>query len=302
VIYLKSKRMPPPGEETLWIDAEFRALLERAGWDRFDVVMAAAEGHCWRAMPHRENWRFDLPDGQGGSCRVYVKKHHVRRWRSWLRARLGQQPPATPARIEMENVARLRQAGVESMRVIALGERFHADGLVESFLITEELQGFLELQFFLPQRFPARHQMITRGRNRDLDCLVRRVAEIARKFHQGGYNHRDLYAGHFFVREPVAGEFEIRLIDLQRVQHRRRFRRRWVLKDLAQLAWSLAADRIGCRDRLAFMRHYLGVSKLRPCDKRLVREVLAWQQRMQRKLGSVEEHSRPFGKTKVQGA
>jgi hypothetical protein len=289
-----------PGEETLWIDAEFRPLLERAGWDRFEAVMAASEGHCWRAMAHRENWRFDLPDGRGGSCHVYVKKHHVRHKQSWLKARLKRQPSATPARVEMENVARLREVGIESMRVIAMGERFHADGLVESFLITEELRGFLELQFFLPQRFASRCPMITLGRNRDLDRLIHRVAEIARKFHQSGYNHRDLYAGHFFVREPSAGEFEIRLIDLQRMQHRRRFRRRWLVKDLAQLAWSLSADRIGCRDRLAFMRHYLGVPRLRPCDKRLVREVLAWQQRMQRKLGSIEEHSRPFENMKVE--
>ena len=251
-------------------------------------------------MPHRENWRFDLSDGEGGSCRVYVKKHHVRRRRSWLRAWLGRRPAATPARVEMENVARLRQAGIESMRVIALGERFQADGLVESFVITEELRGFLELQFLLPQRFASRRPTITRGRNQDLDRLVRRVAEITRKLHETGYNHRDLYAGHFFVREPIAGEFEIRLIDLQRVQHRRRFRRRWLVKDLAQLAWSLPADRIGCRDRLAFMRHYLGVSRLRPCDKRLVRAVLARQQRMQRKLGSIEDHSRPFGTMKAE--
>jgi hypothetical protein len=284
-----------PHNETLWIDAEFRPLLERAGWDRFEAVMAASDGHCWRAMPDRENWRFDLPDGQGGTCRVYVKKHHVRRRRSWLGAALGRPPAATPARIEMENVARLRQAGVESMRVIALGERFHDDGLVESLLVTEELRGFRELQFFLPQRFACRSRTITRGRNRDLDHLIRQVAEIARRFHETGYNHRDLYAGHFFVREPRAGEFEIRLIDLQRVQHRRRFRRRWLVKDLAQLAWSLPAERIGCRDRLAFMRHYLGVTRLRPCDKRLVREVLARHQRMQRKLGGIEEHSRPFG-------
>jgi hypothetical protein len=284
-----------PHNETLWIDAEFRPLLERAGWDRFEAVMAASDGHCWRAMPQRENWRFDLSDGQGGSCRVYVKKHRVRRRRSWLRAAWGRPPAATPARTEMENVARLRQAGIESMRVIALGERFHVDGLVESILVTEELRGFRELQFFLPQRFARRGSMITRGRNRDLDSLIRRIAEVARKFHETGYNHRDLYAGHFFVREPSAGEFEIRLIDLQRVQHRRRFRRRWLVKDLAQLAWSLPAERIGCRDRLAFMRHYLGIARLRPCDKRLVREILARQQRMQRKLGGIEGHSRPFG-------
>jgi hypothetical protein len=135
----------------------------------------------------------------------------------------------------------------------------------------------------------ARH--ITRGRDRRLDRLVCEVAEVARRFHWAGYNHRDLYAGHFFVREPTAGQFYVRLIDLQRVQLRRRFRRRWLVKDLAQLAWSLPADRLGCRRRLAFMRHYLGVAKLRACDKRLIREILARQERMQRKLGSAEKHA-----------
>ena len=103
------------------------------------------------------------------------------------------------------------------------------------------------------------------------------------------------------MREPVAGEFDIRLIDLQRVQHRRRFRRRWLVKDLAQLAWSLPADCVGCTHRLAFLRHYLGVPRLRPCDKRLIREVFAKQQRMQRRLGDVRHDSRPFEERKAEG-
>jgi hypothetical protein len=282
-------------EGAVWIDAEFRAILERAGWNRFDTVMTASEGHCWRLLPQRENWCFDLPDGRGRSCRVYLKKHHVRQWGAWLRMKLGMPLPATPARIETENVLRLRNAGIKSMRVIAFGERFCMDGLVESFFMTEELTGFLELPFFLVQRFPTCPRQVTRRRNRDLDRLMRGVAEVARKFHQASYNHRDLYGGHFFVSEPAPGRFEIRLIDLQRVQQRRWFRRRWVVKDLAQLAWSLPLDRISCTQRMAFLHHYLGVRRLRPCDKRLVHEVLAKQQRMQRRVGAVRCHSRPFG-------
>jgi hypothetical protein len=75
------------------------------------------------------------------------------------------------------------------------------------------------------------------------------------------------------------------MIDLQRVQRRRRFRRRWLVKDLAQLAWSAPGDRIKCTQKVAFMRHYLGVGKLRPAHKRLIRRVLAKQRAMQRKLG-----------------
>jgi hypothetical protein len=51
------------------------------------------------------------------------------------------------------------------------------------------------------------------------------------------------------------------------------------------LAWSLPADRIQTTHKLAFLRHYFGVRRLRPGHKRLVRLVLLKQQVMQRRLG-----------------
>ena len=126
----------------------------------------------------------------------------------------------------------------------------------------------------------------TPPRDHNLDRLIRQLALVVRQFHAAGYNHRDLYCCHFFVKEPVRGRFEVRLIDLQRVQRRRLFRRRWIVKDLAQLAYSAPADQIKCTHKMAFIRHYLGVRKLTAADKRLIRQVLAKQQRMQRRLGT----------------
>ncbi len=79
---------------------------------------------------------------------------------------------------------------------------------------------------------------------------------------------------------------EIRLIDLQRVQRRRWFRRRWIVKDLAQLAWSAPRRCIKSTHKMAFIREYLGVRKLTPAHKRLIRAVLAKQRRMERRLGN----------------
>jgi heptose I phosphotransferase len=157
--------------------------------------------------------------------------------------------------------------------------------LLESFLLTEELGGFIDLRQFLRRRFPPRPLHHIARRDHDLDRLIRQVAQIARRFHNAGYNHRDFYCCHFFVKEERRGEFQIRVIDLQRVQRRRWFRRRWLVKDLAQLAWSLPRDRIQCTHRLAFMRHYFGVEKLRPSHKRLIRGVLLKQQVMERRVG-----------------
>lgn len=90
----------------------------------------------------------------------------------------------------------------------------------------------------------------------------------------------------FFCQGHGAGQREIRLIDLQRVQRRRWFRRRWLVKDLAQLAWSAPGCCIKRTHKMAFIREYLGVEKLRPADKRLIRAVLFKQRLMERRLGN----------------
>ena len=130
------------------------------------------------------------------------------------------------------------------MRLVAYGEHLHADGLFESFVLTDELDGYDAARPF-PRPAVCRARAAPDAR-RDPDlgrAHPPRGRTVARRFHAAGYNHRDLYCCHFFVKEPEPGRFEIRLIDLQRVQRRRRFRRRWIVKDLAQLAYS--APRIG---------------------------------------------------------
>jgi hypothetical protein len=277
----------PVGDGAMWIDSCYETVLQRTGLATFDQVMRSDRGQCWRAFWDRENWRLELPDAQGRLRVVYLKKHHVRTWRSSLRAWLGLAPSPSAARVEAENVARLTADGISVMRLIGWGERFSRTGLAESFLLAEDLEGFAELQYFLMRRFPPLTQRGACGRDRALDRLIRDVAQLARRFHGAGYNHRDFYCGHFFVREPAPGCYESRLIDLHRVERRRRWRRRWLVKDLAQLAWSLPAGWISRSEKVAFMRHYFGVAKLQPSHKRLIRAVLARQRRAERRLGPV---------------
>ncbi len=274
------------GRGNMWIDPAFRPHLERAGLAHFEAMMSTTAGHCLRALADRENWRLELDDGHD-RCGAYLKKHHTRSLSSRLRAWLGSGPGETPGRIEARNVARLQRGGINAMRLIAFGEKLHRDGLLESFVLTEELAGFTQLDHFLRRRFAARAAHRTEPTRRDADLLrlIDRVADVAARFHRLGYNHRDLYCCHFFIREPTRGEFQVNLIDLQRVEHRQRLRRRWLVKDLAQLSYSAPRDRIGCTHKMAFIRRYLGVRKLRPQDKRFIREILAKHQTMETHLG-----------------
>ena len=277
--------LQPAGDGKMWWDDRFRPHLFRAGLTGFDVVMASLVGQCLRALDDRENWHLELTDPQEQPYGVYLKKHHVRTWRSRLRAKLGSGPGETAGRVEAQNVGSLTANGIGVMNLMAYGEKLHDDGLVESFVLTEELRSYTELPQFLLRRFFPGGISRNASRDHDLDGLIRQLALTVRRFHAAGYNHRDLYCCHFFVKEPAQGKFEIRLIDLQRVQRRRHFRRRWLVKDLAQLVWSAPRDRIKCTHKMAFIRHYLGVRKLRPADKRLIREVLARQHVMERRSG-----------------
>ncbi len=227
----------------MWLASGYRPALERAGLATFEQVMAASHGRCMRVVGDRENWYLQAPDAARPAVGMYLKKHRVRTWLTRLGARLGMPLPASAGRIEAQNVASLAALAIDVPRLVAYGEKFSADGRLESFLLTEELSGYVELQEFVRRRFPA---CARRGpaRDRDLARLVRQVAGIARRFHRAGYNHRDFYSYHFLTKEPAPGRFDIRLIDLQRMQRRRWFRRRWIVKDLAQLAAHAVVGRL----------------------------------------------------------
>lgn len=276
--------LEPAGDGLMWLDGRYRPELDATGLSRFESVMQLSAGRCLRVLKDRENWRLELHAPDSAPRGAFLKKHHIRTWQSLLRAWLGLGPKETAGCVEARNVRRLNADGIAVMDLIAYGEKLHTDGRLESFVLTEELTGYTPLDRLLPKRFP---ELAEEGTRRDPNrrTLFRGVAAVARRFHEAGYNHRDFYCGHFFIKEGPAGTFDIKLIDLQRVQHRRWFRRRWIVKDLAQLAWSAVREQVSRTQRMAFMHAYLGVNKLRPQDKRLIRSVLAKQARMERRLG-----------------
>jgi len=269
----------------MWANQEYLPQLERAGLTNFASIMATQSGRLLRTLSDRENWRLELDRGGQGRQGMYLKKHRIRSWTNWLRAKLGAGPSATPGRVEARNVERLEQSGIAAMRLVAYGEGLRRDGVAESFVLTEELTGYVQLDHFLRQRFEPVHGFAANGQAPHLRRLIDAVADVAGRFHRAGFNHRDLYCCHFFIREPSAGRFLVNLIDLQRVERRRWLRRRWVIKDLAQLAYSAPRERITRTRRLAFVKQYLQTSRLLPEHKRLIRQVLAKQRTMERRLG-----------------
>lgn len=283
----------------LWIAPADRAALAAAGLDTFAALWNASRGTLLRQLPDRENRRLLWPrldeagsseDSIAGSAAAapqagYLKKHVARRRRGGARPWLVFRRGPSPARVEAQAIAQLEAAGIPTVRLIAWGEGADAEGWPASLVLVEELAGYTQLDHFLRQRFPARQPGIATRRDLGLQRLRQQVAHLAARLHAVGWCHRDLYCCHFFVRETAPNEFDVRLIDLQRARRLGWWPGRWIVKDLAQLAYSAPRERLTVGDRMAVLRHYLGTRRLGPAGARLARAVVARQRRMERTIG-----------------
>lgn len=104
--------------------------------------------------------------------------------------------------------------------------------------------------------------------------LIRAAAGLTREMHWTGFNHRDFYLCHIYVKECHDEAFELRVIDLQRAGYRRWFQRRWFIKDLSQLHYSSRSLPLNNWDRLRFYAWYRNGTSSRTARRHWLRRIL----------------------------
>lgn len=241
---------------TLELTPEFAAQLP-AGIDSFDYLMQL-DGEMFRDIDNRRTLRFTLNDK-----RYFLKAHYGVGWKEVFKNLLTLRLPVLGARNEWRAIQTLTQLGVETMTLVAWGERGLNPANRQSFVITEALENTESLEDFCADW--ETNPPATKLQLRLKRALIARVATIARRMHASGINHRDFYLCHFLL--DVSGDMSCRdddlpetlrlsLIDLHRVQIRKRTPLRWVVKDIGGLYFS--AMRIGLtrRDLYRFMQVY----------------------------------------------
>ncbi len=112
--------------------------------------------------------------------------------------------------------------------------------------------------------------------------IVSRLAETAGRFHARGYSHQDFYLCHFFWDEK---EQRLTIIDLQRLRWARSPKRRWIIKDLAELFYS-ARDILSSREARVFEEEFL---KIYGSYLPWTREKTFWS-RVERKIKRIARH------------
>ena len=141
-----------------------------------------------------------------------------------------------------------------SFEPLAYGEQSANPARRLSFIVTRELKGVEQLDHYLQR------EGISLGEQR---LLLRQMAQLTRQMHSHGINHRDLYLCHFLVDiESIAAwrlngsQPRLYLADLHRAQLRSRVPRRWRVKDIAGLCFSMAEIGLGQGEMLRVLRHY----------------------------------------------
>ncbi len=217
------------------------------GCDAFEAV-DALHGEVFRELEGRRTLRT-VVEGRA----YFVKIHHGIGWREILKNLLSGRLPVLGAANEWKAIARLEQLGVATLSVAAYGERGCNPARRHSFIVTNELAPAISLEDYCRDWVQRPPQPALKR------ALIRQVARIARRMHEGGMNHRDFYLCHFLLHlDPVPSPTALRvsLIDLHRSQVRARTPRRWRDKDLAALYFSALDIGLTRRDLLRFVRQY----------------------------------------------
>ncbi len=258
------------------VSGRFREPLTALGLTSLDAVFAF-DGARDLAKPnigrHRRRLQFEvMPAGSDHPVRVYLKRYDRPPVLGQLRNWLSHHKRSSFAGIERETIGRLGAAGVNTPRVVACGEQWGTFFEHRSFLMTEEVKDSRSLEAQSPACFDG---PLTPGKRQARRDFIRRLASFTRRFHETGYRHRDLYLSHVFC--STDGEFC--LIDLARAS-RPFLRRRFQVKDIAQLHYSAPAESFTRADRLRFYLAYVGRRRLLPQDKAFIRKVIRKAYRM----------------------
>ena len=224
-----------------------------ANKDPFEEVLKL-NGEVYREVATRRTLNFKF---QGES--FYIKVHRGTTVKEILKNYLSLRAPVLGAANEYKAINRLTELGVNTMEVVAFGERGVNPLTRESFIITKDLNPAISLEDYCKvwkDNPPSYHVK---------KVLIEEVARMVKTMHEGGVNHRDCYICHFLLHLPYSEQDipKLSVIDLHRAQIRRKVPVRWRDKDLVALYYSSLELVLMKKDYLRFLRTYFGNCRLK---------------------------------------
>ncbi|MCL2899302.1 lipopolysaccharide core heptose(I) kinase RfaP [Brenneria tiliae] len=235
------------------------------------------DGDIFRALESRRTLRFTLGDQS-----YFIKIHRGTTLKEALKNLVSLRLPVLGADREWHAIHRLSEAGVDTMRGVGFGQRGLNPLHRHSFIITEDLNPSISLEDYCAE-WPRRRPLL-----REKRAIIRRVAEMVRKMHAAGVNHRDCYICHFLLHLPYtrgSDELKISVIDLHRAQIRKKVPARWRNKDLIGLYFSSLDIGLTQTDIFYFLKVYFNqpLNKILESEKALLGEAKIKAEKIKRR-------------------
>jgi hypothetical protein len=238
---------------------------EWQGQDRFSKIMSI-EGEVYREIATRKTLRFKHKNQY-----YFAKLHYGTGWLEIFKNLLQLRIPVVDASNEWLAIKKFSQLKINTMRVVGYGWKGRNPARRQSFILTEALPQSKSLEDVCRDWSRSKPAFAFK------QWLLEQIALIARRLHQNGVNHRDFYICHFLLhsvqdllptdtKADIQGKMTLFLIDLHRVQLRKITPKRWIVKDIGSLYFSVMDIGLTSRDIFRFLTIY--------CNQSL-REILA---------------------------
>jgi len=264
---------------SFFVDPNFQTSLAGLGLTSTDAVFSfnAAENLAKRNMDRfRSRLQFEIESPTSTQpTTVFLKRYDSPPVRIQLKNWLAHRARRSFGFLESVSASQLTAAGVNTPKTIAYGEQWQALFEKRSFILTEKIPDAEALERKLPDFFDKQPTTANLKRRR---LFIAQLAEFIKKFHETSYRHRDLYFSHIFHSDNN----EFYLIDLARAFKPLILRRRFQLKDIAQIYYSAPGRYFSKTDRLRFYLGYTSQRKLTGNDKVFIRKVINKVNRMKR--------------------
>jgi len=200
------------------------------------------EGRVYRETANRITKEFTYK-----GINYFIKYHGGIGWKEIFKNLFKLTLPTIGANREWKAIKRLNELNINCPEVAAVCFRGLNPANSESFLITKALVNTISLEEALKQ---GKYQSLTVSDKRE---FILKIAEISKKMHDGGVNHRDYYLCHFHVAKNLDVKKDIYLIDLHRAQIRSTVPVRWSEKDIGGLFHSALGFGLSERDLYRFL-------------------------------------------------
>ncbi|MBK6908691.1 MAG: hypothetical protein IPH08_16975 [Rhodocyclaceae bacterium] len=246
-----------------FVAPEWDERLAANGLGSFDALWALDAGWFEPPNKRRGGWsgvsRYELSLADGSTEGVFIKRQENHQTRSWRHPLRG----IPTFERELRLIRLYQEAGIPTLEPLFYGAR-QVDGNARAILVTRELAGFRPMGDLVPEWLE--HGAPPR---RERYAYLAAVAAVLARIHAAGIVHNCFFPKHVFVRHASDGQVEVRIIDLEK--SRRRPQALCRARDLFALIRHAQWWQV--RDRLFFLRAYLGERHLSADGKRLWREL-----------------------------